>query len=89
MAKIGLFYGSTTGNTLKIAEQIQQAFGEDTVDLLDVRQASPDDLQRYDALIFGTSTWHWGGLQDEWAVFEDSLSAEALAGKKGRFLRSG
>jgi len=89
MAKIGLFYGSTTGSTLKVAEQIQQAFGEDAVDLLDVRQASPDDLKRYEALIFGTSTWHWGGLQDEWAVFEDTLSAEALSGKKVAFFGLG
>ncbi|UCD50318.1 MAG: flavodoxin [Phycisphaerales bacterium] len=89
MANVGLFYGSTTGSTLKVAEQIQQAFGADAVDLLDVRQASPDDLKRYDALIFGTSTWHWGGLQDEWAVFEDHLSAEALAGKKVAFFGLG
>lgn len=89
MASIGLFYGSTTGSTLKAAELIQQAFGADAVDLLDVRQASPDDLKRYDALIFGTSTWHWGGLQDEWAVFEDSLSADALAGKKVAFFGLG
>lgn len=89
MANVGLFYGSTTGSTLKVAELIQQAFGADAVDLLDVRQASPDDLKRYDALIFGTSTWHWGGLQDEWAVFEDHLSAEALAGKKVAFFGLG
>ncbi len=89
MAKIGLFYGSTTGNTLKAAEQIQEAFGADAVDLLDVRQASPDDLKRYDALILGTSTWHWGGLQDEWAVFEDHLSSEALSGKKVAFFGLG
>ena len=44
MAEIGLFYGSTTGNTLKVAELIQQAFGSETVDLLDVRKASPEDL---------------------------------------------
>lgn len=89
MANIGLFYGSTTGSTLKAAELIQQAFGEGAVDLLDVRQASPDDLKRYDVLILGTSTWHWGGLQDEWAVFEDHLSAEALAGKKVAFFGLG
>jgi len=81
MATIGLFYGSTTGSTLKAAELIQQAFAPDAVDLLDVREAGLEDLKRYDTLILGTSTWHWGGLQDEWAMFEDTLNQEALAGK--------
>jgi len=89
MQKIGLFYGSTTGNTLKVAELVQEAFGSEALDLLDVRKASPDDLKRYDVLILGTSTWHWGGLQDEWAVFEDSLTQEALAGKKVAFFGLG
>ena len=89
MAKIGLFYGSTTGNTLKVAELIQEAFGPDQADVVDVRKALPDDLKKYDVLIFGTSTWHWGGLQDEWALFEDSLTTEALAGKKVAFFGLG
>jgi flavodoxin I len=89
MASIGLFYGSTTGSTLKVAELIQQAFGAEGVDLVDVRKASGDDLKRYDVLIFGTSTWHWGGLQDEWAVFEDSLVKEALAAKQVAFFGLG
>jgi flavodoxin I len=89
MAKVGLFYGSTTGNTLKVAEQIRDAFGGEAVDLFDVRKASPEDLKKYDALIFGTSTWHWGGLQDEWAVFEDNLTQEALKGKKVAFFGLG
>jgi len=89
MAKIGLFYGSTTGSTLKVAELIRDAFGSDKVDLVDVRRASPDDLKNYEVLIFGTSTWHWGGLQDEWAIFEDQLTQQALAGKKVAFFGVG
>ncbi len=81
MAKIGVFYGSTTGNTVKAAELIQKAFGSNVADLCDVGAASPRDLEKYDILILGTSTWHWGGLQDEWALFEDSLTSEMLGGK--------
>jgi flavodoxin I len=81
VATIGLFYGSTTGSTLRVAELVQKAFEPDKVDLVDVAAAAPDDLDKYDVLILGTSTWHWGGLQDEWAFFEDSLTREALAGK--------
>jgi flavodoxin I len=89
MAKIGLFYGSTTGNTLKVAELIQEAFEPDSVDIIDVGRASAEDLGRYDVLILGTSTWHWGGLQDEWAAFEDHLTRESLAGKKVAFFGLG
>jgi len=89
MAKIGLFYGSTTGNTLKVAGLIQEAFEPDSVDIIDVGRASSNDLDRYDVLILGTSTWHWGGLQDEWAIFEDHLTEEALAGKKVAFFGLG
>lgn len=89
MAKIGLFYGSTTGNTLKVAELIREAFGPDQVQLVDVGRAAPADLGNYDVLILGTSTWHWGGLQDEWAIFEDQLTPEAVAGKKVAFFGVG
>ncbi|MBM4026133.1 MAG: flavodoxin [Planctomycetes bacterium] len=89
MARIGLFYGSTTGSTLKVAELIGEAFDPTPVDLVDVRQASAEDFRNYDVLIFGTSTWHWGSLQDEWAVFEDQLTRQALAGKKVAFFGLG
>jgi flavodoxin I len=89
MAKIGIFYGSTTGNTLKAAELIRKAFGSEQVQLVDVGRAAPADLGNYDVLILGTSTWHWGGLQDEWAIFEDELTPEALAGKKVAFFGVG
>jgi flavodoxin I len=89
MAKIGLFYGSTTGSTLKAAELIQEAFTPESVEIVDVGKASPERLNEYDVLIFGTSTWHWGGLQDEWAAFEDCLTKEALAGKQVAFFGLG
>jgi len=89
MAYIGLFYGSTTGNTLKVAEQVQKAFGPGRVDLIDVRTAWPGDLKRYEVLILGTSTWHWGGLQDEWAAFEDHLTKQTMACKTVAFFGVG
>ncbi len=89
MVKIGVFYGSTTGNTLKAAELIAKAFGSGAADLHDVGAATAEELKKYDLLILGTSTWHWGGLQDEWALFEDSLTSEALRGKKVAFFGLG
>jgi flavodoxin I len=89
MANIGLFYGSTTGDTLKAAEMIRDAFAPDSVEIFDVKDAPAGKLADYDVLILGTSTWHWGGLQDEWALFEDNLSAGVLQGKKIAFFGLG
>ena len=59
MTKIGIFYGSTSGNTEMVAQNIQEALGVENADLHDV--ASADDLQKHDHLILGTSTWGEGG----------------------------
>lgn len=70
MSKIGLFYGSTTGNTENAAKSIQKKVGTDTVALYNVADISTNDLNAYDFLIFGTSTWGFGELQDDWAALD-------------------
>jgi len=54
MAKVGLFYGSTTGKTADAAEAIQAALGGDSVvDLHDIGDKEAADLAEYDYLIIG------------------------------------
>ncbi len=65
---IGIIYGSSTGNTQSAAEMIAEAF--DGAEVLDVAEISPDDLNSYDKLILGTSTWGDGEFQDDWDAFE-------------------
>jgi Flavodoxins len=43
--KIGLFYGTQTGNTQSAAEMIQATLGKDNVDLIDISGAGADDLK--------------------------------------------
>lgn len=74
MAKIGLFYGSTTGNTKDAAAQIKTAFGNDIVTIASIAGATADDLNRFDVLILGTSTWGFGDWQDDWAAFQRELA---------------
>ena len=57
MAKIGIFYGSTTGNTEMVAQEIQKLLGEELVDLHDVESADKISLNDYDFLLFGIPTW--------------------------------
>lgn len=82
MAKIGIFYGSSTGNTELVAEKIREAFGKDKADLLNVDEASVDDVLRYTYLVFGTSTWGVGDMQDDWEDFAEELKEADLKGRK-------
>lgn len=81
MANIGIFYGSSTGNTSSVAEKIAKLFTGNTVQTHDVASATAD-FAPYDLVIFGTSTWGLGDLQDDWDSFADSLKTADLTGKK-------
>lgn len=79
--KIGLFYGSTTGNTEAAAELIQQKLSMHEVELHDISDASVEDFSRYEFLILGISTWEYGGLQDDWQAFWEQLDKVDMEGK--------
>ncbi|HIK39088.1 flavodoxin FldA [Thermoleptolyngbya sp. M55_K2018_002] len=90
MAKIGLFFGTQTGNTQAIAEQIQKEFGGDgVVELIDIADASPEDFEAYECVIVGCPTWNIGELQSDWEGFYDELDAIAFSGKKVAYFGAG
>lgn len=81
MAKIGIFYGSSTGHTEKVAELLAQAFGDEAI-TIDIADASVSELSKYPYLIFGTSTWAIGEMQDDWDDFAELLQKADLKKKK-------
>ncbi|BAZ08685.1 flavodoxin FldA [Calothrix sp. NIES-4071] len=81
-AKIGLFYGSTTGKTDAIAELIRNEFGKSLIDLHCMAEASEQDFADYDYLIIGSPTWGIGKLQHDWEVFFPRLDYINFKGKK-------
>ncbi|MFA8437225.1 MAG: flavodoxin [Marinifilaceae bacterium] len=81
MERIGIIYGSTTGNTESAAQTMQKLLGADQVDIINVENASSADLDKYTNLIFGTSTWGVGDLQDDFESFLSDLESAALDGK--------
>jgi len=81
MKTIGIFYGSSGGNTEGIAKQLASRLGLDKASVHDVRSAEASDLGNYDVLLFGSSTWGLGDLQDDWEVFIRTVSAADLSGK--------
>lgn len=90
MAKVGLFYGSTTGKTADAAEQVQAALGgDDVVDLHDISEKSAADLAEYDYLIIGCPTWNIGDLQDDWDAIFDELDDIDFSGKTVAYFGTG
>ncbi len=82
MAKIGIFFGSTEGNTERVVAQIQEAFGgEDVVELNNVNSASADDISEYETIIYACPTWEIGELQEDWDSFIDEIEDVDYSGK--------
>ena len=81
MKKIGLFYGSDTGNTEEVALKIREKIGEDIVDIIDMYDATIDHFSQYTKIILGLSTWHDGELQSDWDTFFDEFKEVDFTGK--------
>lgn len=90
MAKIGIFFGTDTGNTRRIAKDIATALGSDAAKPVNVRNASVADLQAYDILILGTPTYgegllpglSTGNATESWEEFLPKLAGQDFSGKK-------
>jgi flavodoxin I len=76
---VGIFYGSSTGNTKDVATKLQEALGADLHNITDV---DADAIAGYDAIVFATSTWGAGDLQDDWEDFFPNLDDIDFSGKK-------
>ena len=78
---IGLFYGSTTGNTESCAEMIASQIGNDRVAMFDLAADGVDQLADYQYLILGMPTWDYGELQEDWSDVWAELDDIDLSGK--------
>ena len=81
--KIGLFYGTTTGNTEEVAQLIQGELGEETIDVVgDIHDLDAGSLAGFDLLILGIPTWHIGEMQDDWSDRLHEMELVRLVGSK-------
>lgn len=90
MPRIGLFFGSNTGNTRRIAKMIKKRYDDDTMaEALNVNKATPELVASYDYLILGTPTLGEGEMpgldtdcqQASWAEFLPQLTEVDFTGK--------
>ena len=68
--------------TRKAAEKIKKAFGRTKVEVYDLKNATVEDIKKYDNLVFGTSAWGIGEMQDDWEMTIDNLSQIDFTDKK-------
>ena len=68
MKKIGLFWGSTTGNQEEAAEALKDHMETEgyKVDSYDIRSTDLSKMLEYSNLIIGCPTWNVGELQEDW-----------------------
>lgn len=78
---VAVIYGSSTLNTEYCAQRIQAAFGDGVADLHNVKHLEVDLLRRREYLVFVSSTWGTGDLQDDWELFFPRLDDIDFRGK--------
>ena len=89
MKTIGVFYGSSTGNTELAAEMICDQLGQFVSHSADISKSEPTDLLAYDILLLGVSTWNIGEMQDDWDDFIPGMEGLDLTGKQVGFFGMG
>ncbi len=89
MAKVGIFFGTDTGNTRKVAKTIAKHLGDAVGKPDNIKNVSVDDLLAYDVLILGSPTYGDGELPgltagtstESWEEFLPNLSGADFSGK--------
>lgn len=90
MSKIGIFFGTDTGTTRKIAKMIQRELGDLADKPLNINRADATSFADYDILILGTPTYGDGELpglgaecqEESWEEFMADFAEIDLTGKK-------
>ena len=82
-ASAGLIFGTDTGNTEEIGDKICAVFANYgvSIDMINVTETTPEEIEAFDFLIMGIPTWDFGGIQEDWENFEEQILATRLNGK--------
>ncbi len=80
--KVGIYYGSTTGVTESIANDIAAALNNPETVVKSIAQADKEEIDEQELLILGSSTWGCGELQDDWESGIELIKNANLAGKR-------
>ena len=91
MKKIGLFWGSTSGNTEIAVEFMEEYLREEgfKVDSYNVSDIDIDKILEYNNIIISCPTWNIGELQDDWDSVFTAYENLDFTGKIGAFFGCG
>lgn len=93
MTKIGLFYGTDTGNTERIAKliktELDSKLSNCEVAVLEIYKKNKEDMAEYSLLILGMPTWYDGELQGDWEEFISEMNQINFTGKQVAFFGLG
>lgn len=82
---VGLYYGSTNGDTARISHLIQSLCESPapwaTVELFDVADFYLEDMADFDLILIGAPTWNTGQMQRDWQAVFDEFDTLDLTGK--------
>lgn len=76
MSKLGIFFGSDTGNTENIAILIKNQLNINKkiiTTLYDISKCKKDDFEIYNKIFLGIPTWYYGEAQCDWDDFFPTL----------------
>ncbi len=87
MKTIGIYYGSSTGNTASAARLIEKDFkkrvdADQQIVCADIAEVQVETVLEADWLILGVSTWNVGDLQEDWEDALVKLTHLDFSGKK-------
>jgi flavodoxin I len=90
MNKIGIYFGTDTGRTRRIAKLIAQKLGDVTLAPLNINRTSIEQFLAHEVLILGAPTYGDGELpglsvglaQESWEEFLPRLAGQDMRGKK-------
>ena len=89
MSRIGIFFGTDTGRTRRLAKDLAKALGDAAESPVNINKVAPEDLLAFDALILGTPTLgegalpglDTGGSMESWLEFLPRAAGLDLSGK--------
>jgi len=89
--KIGVFYGTNTGNTETVVKKLKDELTNNgfEVDVYDMASASVSDFDNYENIIIAVPTWNDGELQDDWDSVFNEYKEYNFTGKKVGFVGLG
>ena len=87
MSKTAIFFSPVGGNVNRVAKMLGDLIGDDKVDIIPVKEATEEDVNKYDKIILagstvGTDHWDNEAVPDEWPGFFAMIKDFTLEKKK-------